>query len=242
MYKTSDTPALGALPDDALIEVENVDGEQEHIPGSVLNAAISAIKAIKAGEIFMFAGASPPVGALQCAGQILVQADYPLLYAAIGDTWNTTGGAADPGAGNFRLPPQELNGHGLFVRGKEAGSSVGDHNTQQNASHSHSINHNHTINHNHPAKTTSSNGAHTHDVPYEIKGVYDASGSNTATQSDVSPTDNFTALSAGAHTHTVDIDNYSGNSGTHTGNSGSNGGSDLRPESIVAMLCIWTGN
>lgn len=51
------------------------------------------------GVVVAFAGAAVPNGWLLCNGQVVAQADYPELYAAIGTTWGTPEGASD-----FRLP------------------------------------------------------------------------------------------------------------------------------------------
>ena len=70
-----------------------------------------------AGVGFDFYGASAPSGALSCDGQEVSKTTYALLYAAIGDVWATTGGSPTPTLGNFRLPPQEKDGLGLYNRG-----------------------------------------------------------------------------------------------------------------------------
>ena len=132
------------------------------------------------------------------------------------------------------------------------------------ASHTHSIahnhpavtsgnqnsNHTHSIAHNHPSKTSSSNGSHTHLYSVASTGA----GGNTAFQtSAVSEGNNQTGIlnTTGAHTHTVNLDNYTGNSGnqnsnhTHsvdlpnfTGNSGSGGASHTH----TVNLPNYTGN
>lgn len=72
-----------------------------------------------AGSITAYAGDTPPDGWLLCQGQELSKTEYPELYAAIGDGWNTatnpTSGAAyaAPAAGSFRLP----DFRGSFLRG-----------------------------------------------------------------------------------------------------------------------------
>ena len=72
-------------------------------------AAIAKIKPVPAGVIEMYAGAVAPENYLMCEGQAVSKSDYPELYSAIGDTYNTaplwTGVAASvPAAGYFRVP------------------------------------------------------------------------------------------------------------------------------------------
>lgn len=55
---------------------------------------------VPVGAIMDWAGAAAPSGWQLCAGQVLSQATYAQLFAAIGTTYNTGG----EGAGNFRLP------------------------------------------------------------------------------------------------------------------------------------------
>ena len=78
----------------------------------------------QAGVIFDFAGVTAPVGALPFGDTEYSQAEYPELYSAIGDLWATTGGRTPPLAGNFRVPPQDVDGLGLFLRGTGATNGV----------------------------------------------------------------------------------------------------------------------
>ena len=60
----------------------------------------------KAGFMTETAEDSVPEGWLECSGQVVLQADYPDLFAAIGTTYNTGGEAGN----EFRLPPNESIG------------------------------------------------------------------------------------------------------------------------------------
>jgi len=74
---------------------------------------------LPSGLIFPYAGNAVPAGFLECDGSEVNQADYPLLYATIQNTYNTqinpiTGVAyGTPAAGKFRLPDYR----GSFLRG-----------------------------------------------------------------------------------------------------------------------------
>lgn len=120
--------------------------------------------------------------------------------------------------------------------------------THSIAAHTHTMAHTHTINHDHGAVTSSSAGAHTHDVSgtaasngahthtagtgYTGAGNYVGAGTGTGlgtmtTSSNGAHTHNVsgTAASSGAHTHSVDLPNYTGTSG---GSSAANtGGTSL---------------
>jgi len=72
------------------------------------------------GAIINWAGTTPPAGYLACDGSALKRATYPDLFAAIGVLWNNTGGAISPAGDEFRIPPQNVGGLGLFMRGEGA--------------------------------------------------------------------------------------------------------------------------
>lgn len=76
-------------------------------------------QSVDAGTIIPFAGSVIPAGKLLCDGASYVQAVQPNLFAAIGSTWNTFNGAADPGVGNFRVP--DLRGLTLMGAGHGTG-------------------------------------------------------------------------------------------------------------------------
>jgi microcystin-dependent protein len=166
------------------------------------------------GAVFFHGGDTPPDGAIACNNQILAQASYPDLYAAIGDTWNLFNGD-DPGAGNFRAPPSEVGGLPLYPCAHNAGvDNVGDFLPAQNKNHGH-------------GGSTDSQGNHTHTVDIKrdnsARSGWGASWSKwyagTYTRSE-------SLQSAGSHSHTGTINQA---------------GDEFRPQSVVALLCIWTG-
>ena len=214
--------------------------------------------ASNAGVAFDFYGATAPSGALSCSGQEVSKTTYALLYTAIGDLWATTGGASSPSTGNFRLPPQELNGKGLYNRGKISTTSVGLHEESQNESHTHTggshthtgASHTHSIYHNHGSATSSSD-SHNHTSSIPQKANAPGAGSNSMVDGIGVSQGNYTATTTtDSHSHTLDIPGFTGNSGgasaTTTGSAGvvattSSGGDETIPESITVLKCIWTG-
>lgn len=80
------------------------------------NNATTANNGNPPGVVLSFAGApgNMPAGYLACDGSSVLVANYPDLYAAIGDAWGGDGGT------NFNLP--DLRGQ--FMRGLDNGSSV----------------------------------------------------------------------------------------------------------------------
>lgn len=183
-----------------------------------------------AGQVFAFAGAAAPAGALACDGSEVAKADYPELYTAIGDAWATTFGAAAPSADNFRLPPAvDDNGKPVFCMPGIVGTGynplVGQH--------YHSMNHGHADNF-----SIASAGAHTHKSQLHTSAAYNNTPPySAAVQQDSPPNYTPDTSSAGAHTHTVNggVTNYSGN----TGNAGT--ANDNRPPAIGVLMCIYTG-
>ena len=123
----------------AKINDSNIDSATTYSSNKIDTTYAKSGTGSPAGALFDFAGASAPAGSLACNGQELLQATYPALYSAIGDLWATTGGVAAPTAGNFRLPPQEIGGLGLYNRGVGATNGVvGTYQEDVFKSHSHS--------------------------------------------------------------------------------------------------------
>lgn len=77
-------------------------------------SAVHASNGTLPGTVISFAGANAPAGYLVCDGSSVLVANYPDLYAAIGDAWGGDGGT------NFNLP--DLRGQ--FMRGLDNGASI----------------------------------------------------------------------------------------------------------------------
>lgn len=87
-------------------------------------ASVGAGAGLPAGSTIDFAGAVAPVGYLPFGDAEYEISVYQDLYNAIGDAWATTGGRITPSVGFFRVPPQEVDGLGLFARGAGATNGV----------------------------------------------------------------------------------------------------------------------
>lgn len=110
-----------------LCEAFNWETHGSQSPQTVADAFMSAFFHIQdeggqcalvhyVGEIFLFGGSSDPPGCLKCEGQFILRADYPELFAAIGDTF----GSSD--TSDFRLP--DLRGR-LPIGVTDGGNGLG---------------------------------------------------------------------------------------------------------------------
>jgi microcystin-dependent protein len=199
------------------------------------------------GFVGMFAGASVPTGYLACDGQAVSRTTYAALFAAIGTTW----GAGD-GSTTFNVP-------GLldkFPRHRDvagAAGAVGTVQANQNAAHTHST----------PSVavtgTTDSQGAHQHNVYLADPGHHHTYNQVNATpymyyqagaQGSVPTTGNTSTATTGMTIGSVNgvaNDNLTASAGAHThnvtgtaaaGTSGSQGGTEARPEAATLLFCI----
>lgn len=181
---------------------------------------------------------SPGLGWLLCDGQAVSRTTQSLLFNVIG----TTFGVGD-GSTTFNLP--NANGRVSVTAGTATGLTnrfVGDVFGEERTTltEAEMPSHNHTINHDHPSVNTSSAGSHTHD--YEgyytvLRGV----GLNREVKSrDRVPSDpnDYAGNSAGSHTHSVNLPNYTGNSGNAGGGQSHN---NLQPSIVDGFLFIYAG-
>lgn len=177
------------------------------------------------GTIFDFAGNVAPGGSLVCGAQEVTKTAYADLFAAIGTTWNTTGGAAAPAAGNFRLPPRLLGERGTCARG----GTPGEHHPQSYRDHTHSANHGHTGD---VSGSTSSDGDHYHDVDLEMYPCFIGDGPQTYDAYNNSvPMNN-----GGAHSHNMNGSISINSTNVTTSAAGS---TTVKPMSIGVLRCIW---
>lgn len=186
------------------------------------------------GSVFDFAGeeANLPDGAMACNGQELSTEEYPDLFAAIGYLWG--------GSGNtFNLPNQERDSVGAFKRGVSPSGAVGDFIDDDVGEHQHTISHTHSIEHDHPNVTSSSK------TMYPFQQINWWTGGGAQYGSDLYVPNYSTGTKNGSsqsHTHTVNVPNYSGDSGdASTTDSGLTGGTETRPKAFVFLWAIWVG-
>lgn len=189
-----------------------------------IQVPIENISAI--GSVFDFAGPIPPIGALVCDASEKPISVYPTLYAAIGDTWANTNGAATPAAENFRLPPSEIDGVGLTRRGATSVNGVGTFLATQNKRHQHSTSL--TLS----GAKISSAGAHSHSMTYNVGGFANgSSGRCLVGQGGANPVSKSSSTNGG-HSHNISFSDSSIDMGNE-------GGDEARPASIALLTCIW---
>lgn len=206
-----------------------------------------------AGTALDFYGVVAPRGFLPCDGQEVPKATYPDLYLVIGDTFATTGGVAAPEAANFRVPPQQIDGLGLYNRGKGPSLSVGTYQEDVFKNHNHlmqstNTNHTHDINHDHAAFWTGSDGTHSHtytDNIVEAGTINAIAFGNNYTNSGQSRTTTGT----GVHKHSINVPalgtKQSGTMSEDTSHShtiwSAGDVTETRPRSITVLKCISVG-
>lgn len=189
----------------------------------------------------------PPRGWLWCAGQAVSRSTYSALFAAIGTTW----GSGD-GATTFNVP--DYRGRVFLgldnMGGSDAGRIAASNTLAGTGGITTVIAHTHSIDHDHGSTTTGSDGSHTHDLGNHTHtidpptngtlygGPFDpGSGgtgntiNNTGSTTTSGPSTN-TSGSGGSHTHSVDLPN-------HTGTSGSTGtGTEQLPPYALCHIII----
>lgn len=168
----------------------------------------SSVNSVPAGAVMPFAMSTPPSGWLECNGAAVSRTTYATLFAAIGTTFGVGNGST-----TFNIP--DLRGE--WVRGWSNGRSGVDTGRAFGSTQSEMIGpHTHT-------GTTSSNGAHTHNIN-NASGLNSGSFSKPASSNNTGATPDMD--SAGAHTHTFTTD--------------SNSGTENRVRNVALMYCIRT--
>lgn len=162
---------------------------------------------IPTGTIFMFGMSPPPSGWLPCNGGTYTVAAQPNLYAAIGNNFGGTPGV------DFKVPdlsdrfPVGASGS-KPINGTPGGAATATLSAANLPPHTHSIAHNH------PAVNTSSDGSHDHNLEMS---------DSTGTAASVRRGTTSSAPGAGAihnnggHVHSINLGNFTGNSGTGAG-------------------------
>lgn len=96
------------------------------------------------GTVLDYAGSTVPSGYLECNGQEVLKADYPLLYAAIGDSWGVSPTWPAPtDSSHFRVP--NLNGRVTIGAGTGTAGGATFHDFATNGGDERMKNHTHTL-------------------------------------------------------------------------------------------------
>lgn len=155
------------------------------------------------GEMTMFAGPIAPAGWLTCDGSEVSRTVYAALFAVIGVAY----GAGD-GSTTFNLPPMA----GRFPIGENGTNPRGSTGGVDTLGVEHMPQHNHAIDHNHAAASSSSAGAHKHQL--DLSAAPGGTGVNVPLGTVTNDRVSDAAMEiTGAHTHSLDLPAFSGTSG-----------------------------
>ncbi len=177
------------------------------------------------GSMLMWTNATVPDGWLRCDGTAVSRTTYSELYSAIGTTYGNGDGSS-----TFNLP----NLKGKFPIGKNSSDSDFDTLGETGGEKTHSLtsselaSHSHSINHDH-ASVTSSNSSISLGYSEDKRVMsYVPDGSQYTVVEDVNETYN--------HTHSVNLPNYSGSSGSSGSGSAHN---NMPPFIAVDFIICW---
>ena len=164
-----------------------------------------------------------PNGWLICDGAAETRADLPnlsALYELSGYPYGAGNGSTTFNKPDLRARVPIASGTGFVTPGATGGAGTVTLTTANMPAHSHTVNshshtmsHTHSIDHNHASVNTSSAGTHNHDPEIGIGWVAWSPGTGSETLPAGNNTVNVQMDDAGAHTHTVDLPNYTGTSG-----------------------------
>ena len=192
------------------LRVEAKDAYNTLQPGSVgLTELTSAIAdaLVPTGTITAFGGTVAPTGWVLCDGSSYATAAYPALFAVIGNQFDTSGGQASPGAGNFRVPL--LTGRAPFGRdGSQSefdamGETGGVKSVTLTQAQSGLVAHSHTV------SVSGTTGVESTPHTHAQQGTIKSAGQ------DVDHYHSGTTASAGTHDHSIDIQGMSTQTHAH---------------------------
>lgn len=218
----------------ALFAVMAITSAGTRTSGSAIITSIASTSSFKAGYYVFGTGisAGTTISSVDSATQITLSGN-----ASSSGTSTIYVSPFEVGSGTIKLP--DLTTAGRYRRSRTSSTIVGATQADQNQAHTHSLS---------VSGTTSSDGSHTHTATvtdpghthqmssisfgtggslYASGGGFQNGNKNTDSNTTGITVSNSTAS---AHTHTV----------TSTGTSGSNGGTEARPLSMVFLTCIKT--
>jgi microcystin-dependent protein len=203
------------------------------------NLSFSLVQGVPTGSVFAMAVAVVPTGYVECDGSSYSKTGtYAALFAIIGTQY---GGSAN----NFNVP--DLRGE--FVRGfdhgrgADSGRAIGQHQSGDNAQHTHSHTHNHSFSDSGTTSTKTLRGtvqqiAETFAGSGTTSGVFSKLGNFnsvfTPGNPDVSPAGGF-SMNAD-HDHTFSVSGTTSNQSSN--NTGPSGTTESRPRNFAMMYII----
>lgn len=223
---------------DTLNELAAALGDDPNFATTITNALAAKLNVVP-GVISQYAGTALPTGYLWCEGQEVSITTYQSLYNALTTNGTVfpyganTNGSGAAGSTHFRVP----NLKGRIPVGKDPAQNEFDLLGESGGSKTSVAPHTHGISHDHGAATTSTNGNHQHSIsghnPYYTQegsaGNYPTYfAADKTTQWPGNPT-NY----AGDHSHTFDVPNFTGTSGSASAEATSG---NLQPYIVVNYI------
>lgn len=225
------SPLAPDVPDSAiaLAEVTVASGTAAITTAMIATRRTIAGRKAAAGTMELYSGPTSliPNGWLVCDGAAETRATYPnlsALYELSGFPYGAGNGSTTFNKPDLRSRVPVASGTGFTTVGATGGAGTVTLSTANMPAHSHTVNshshtmsHTHPIDHNHAAFTTAAGGSHVHDsegiiISYVVRTTGAGTAGLTTTDQDIGfliPT-----TSAGsAHTHSIDVPNFTGTSG-----------------------------
>lgn len=175
---------------------------------TINNPTVTGLNSLNpTGAVLMFGGSSAPTGYLLCDGSAVSRTTYSALFAVLGTAY----GIGD-GSTTFNIP----NFTNRFPYGTTPGTTGGS--ATKTLTVGNLPPHQHDMSHNHPSTATTSD-SHSHTVPFRYGTNTPTSGSSLRVN-DIDGQDGAVGTAATAHTssdahsHTVNLPSYAGNTGT----------------------------